>query len=298
MTDAARTNALGRPDRSSGIFRRRPLAVRLARIVALAVIIGIGFNHVWWAITDWHLSDMSAYWDAGMRLRLGEALYPRVTDVIASEVYRYSPWFAWLWAPLTLLPRAVVEVAWSAILLAASIAAIWPMARSGAWIGVAFFLPILVGISAIGNVHALLIATLVLSVQRRSGPVWIAVAASLKIFPILLVIPYLGRREWGKAAATLVITMILLSPYLLYDLSNYVTSTGGGGLLSDLPIAYGAAVLATMGAALLLARTRWAWLAASAAVVIAIPRSFLYDVSWILVGAPDAPPKEAVERAA
>jgi hypothetical protein len=292
MTDAARTNAIGRPGRSSGLVRRGPLAVRLARIVALAVIIGIGFNHVWWSIADWHLSDMNAYWDAGTRLRLGEALYPPVNDVIASEVYRYSPWFAWLWAPLTLLPRVVVEFGWSTILLAASVAAILPMARRGAWVGVAFFLPILIGISAIGNVHALLIAALVLSLERRSGPLWIAVAASLKLFPILLVIPYLGRREWGKAAATVIITAMLLSPYLLYDLSNYVTSTGGGGLLSDVPVAYGAATLAAVGAAFILARTKWAWLAASAAVVIAIPRSFLYDVSWILVGAPDEPTRK------
>ena len=155
MTDAARTNAIGRPGRSSGLVRRRSLLVRLSRIVALAVIIGIGFNHVWWSVADWHLSDMNAYWEAGLRLRLGGALYPPVNDVIASEVYRYSPWFAWLWAPLTLLPRTIVEVAWSVILLASSFVAVWPMVRRGAWIGVAFFLPILIGISAIGNVHAL-----------------------------------------------------------------------------------------------------------------------------------------------
>jgi len=157
--------------------------VRLARIVALAVIIGIGFNHVYWSVTDWHLQDMNAYWDAGLRLRMGEALYPPVADVLASEVYRYSPWFAWLWAPLTVMPREIVNVAWSLILLAASAAAVWPMARRKAWVGVAFFLPILIGISAGGNVHALLIAALVLGVERRSGPLWIGVAASLSCSP-------------------------------------------------------------------------------------------------------------------
>lgn len=275
---------------------RPGFGLRLARIVALAVIIGIGFSHLRWSIADWHLSDMNAYWEAGLRVRQGEQLYPPVANVIASEVYRYSPWFAWLWAPLTVLPRAIVDVAWSAILVAASFAAVWPMARRRAWIAVAFFLPILIGISAIGNVHALLVAALVWSVERRSGPAGIAVAASLKLFPILFVIPYLGRREWGKAAATVVISAILLAPYLLYDLSNYVTSAGGGGLLWDLPIAYAAAVAGAMGAALFLSRTKWAWLAASAAVVIAIPRSFLYDVSWTLVGAPDEPGEKPREE--
>ncbi len=291
MTDAARTNAIGRPGRSSGLVRRRSLLVRLSRIVALAVIIGIGFNHVWWSVADWHLDDMNAYWDAGVRLRLGEPLYPPVTDILASEVYRYSPWFAWLWAPLTLLPRILVEVAWSAILLAASVAAVWPMARRGAWIGVAFFLPILIGISAGGNVHAILIAALVLSVERRGGPLSIGVAASLKLFPILFVLTYVGRRQWGRALVTLGISALLLSPYLLYDLSNYVTTAGGAALLWDWPILYAVVAAAAVAAALLLARGRFAWLASSLAVVLVLPRSFLYDVTWIMVGVPDRAPE-------
>src|SRR5919106_4316637 len=122
MTSAAAVGAA----RASTPSRRRPLWWRMARIVALAIIIGIGFNHIWWSITDWHLKDMNAYWDAGLRLRAGEPLFPPVSDVLASEVYRYSPWFAWLWAPLTLLPREIVNVLWSAVLLAASAAAAWP----------------------------------------------------------------------------------------------------------------------------------------------------------------------------
>lgn len=260
--------------------------MRLARIVALAVIIGIGFNHVWWSVADWHLDDMNAYWDAGMRLRTGQALYPPVTDVLASEVYRYSPWFAWLWIPLTVLPRVIVDVAWSAILLTGSVAAVWPMARRGAWIGVAFFLPILIGISAGGNVHALLIAALVWTVNGRSGPAWIGVAASLKLFPILFVLTYLGRRQWWRAAMAAGVTALLLAPYLRYDLTNYVTTAGGAALLWDWPVVYAVAVSAAVGAALWLARTRFGWLASSAAVVLALPRSFLYDVTWIMVGAP------------
>ena len=254
--------------------------------MALAVIIGIGFNHVWWSIADWHLDDMNAYWDAGVRLRTGLPLYPPVSDVLASDVYRYSPWFAWLWALLTTLPRVVVEVAWSAILLTASVAAVWPMGRRGAWIGVAFFLPILIGISAGGNVHALLIASLVWSVERPGGPIWIGVAASLKLFPILFVLTYVGRRQWGRAAIAVGVASLLLVPYLLYDLTNYVTNAGGAALLWDWPVVYGIVVATAVGAALSLARMRWGWLASSAAVVLALPRSFLYDVTWIMVGAP------------
>ena len=286
MTEIATSSRSGELATSTIRSPRRSLGVRLAKIVALAVIIGIGFNHVWWSVADWHLDDMNAYWDAGMRLRTGQALYPPVTDVLASEVYRYSPWFAWLWAPLTFLPRAIVDVVWSAILLIGSVAAVWPMARRGAWIGVAFFLPILIGISAGGNVHALLIAALVWTVNGRSGPAWIGVAASLKLFPILFVLTYLGRRQWWRAAIAAGVAALLLAPYLLYDLTNYVTTAGGAALLWDWPVVYALAVAAAVGAALWLARTRFGWLASSAAVVLALPRSFLYDVTWVMVGAP------------
>lgn len=285
MTEAA-TQAR-RADRAfRSAVARPPLWARIGRIVVLAVVIGVGFNHIWWSIADWHLSDMNAYWDAGLRLRLGEPLYPPVADVTASDVYRYSPWFAWLWAPITTLPRALADVAWSAVLLAASIAAVLPFARRGAWLAVAFFLPILIGISAIGNVHALLIAALVYGVERRSGPLWIAIAASLKVFPLLFALVYLGRGEWRRAAVTGAISVLLLAPYLLYDLSNYVTSAGAGALLWNWPIVYWPVAAVAVGATLLSARGPYAWLAAATAVVLILPRSFLYDSTWIIVGVP------------
>lgn len=267
---------------------RRPAVSRLARIVALAVVIGIGFNHVFWSVTDWHLSDMDAYWEAGIRLRTNAALYPPVTDVLASDVYRYSPWFAWIWTPITLLPREAVNVGWSIILLAASALAVIPLAQRKAWVAVAFFLPILIGISAGGNVHAILVAALVLSVERRSGPLWIGVAASIKLVPLVFVLTYVGRREWGRAAAATGMTAILLAPYALYDLTHYVTTAGGAALLWDWPLVYAIAAGASILATLRLANGRHGWLASAATAVLLLPRSFLYDVSWVAVGTPRA----------
>ena len=258
-------------------------AVRLARIVALAVIIAIGINHIWWAIADWHLRDMNAYWDAAMRLRMDQELFAP-TSIEASEVYRYSPWFAWLWVPVTFLPRIIANIGWSLILLAASAVAVWPLARRGSLLGVAFFLPMLIGITAIGNVHPLLIAMLVLGVHRSLGPLWIAIAASLKIVPIILVATYLGRRQWARAGLTIALTALLSAPFLLYDLSNYVTDAGGAALLWEFPVVYVIAVVTAGIAALWFASTRYAWLASSLAVTLALPRFFLYDVLYLLVG--------------
>jgi hypothetical protein len=254
--------------------------------VALAVVIGIGINHVYWSVIDWHLKDMNAYWDAALRLRDGAPLFPAGIDIEASEVFRYSPWFAWLWVPLTYLPRVIVNIGWSVALLAASAAAIWPLVERRAWLAVAFFLPVLIGISAGGNAHALMIAALVLGVERRSGPLWIAGAASLKLIPFLFVLTYLGRREWRRAIATAGLTAIFLAPFLLYDLSGYVTDAGGAALLWHWPLIYILVAIASVVASLAYAPTRGGWLASSLMVTLALPRFFLYDITYMMVALP------------
>lgn len=260
--------------------------IRLARIVVLAVIIGIGINHIYWSVIDWHLKDMNAYWDAALRLRHGQALFPAAIDIEASEVFRYSPWFAWLWVPLTYAPRLAVNIGWSAVLLGASAAAVTPLVQRRAWVAVAFFLPVLIAISAGGNAHALVIAALVLGVERRSGPLWIAVGASLKFFPFLFVLTYIGRREWWRAVASAILTAVLLVPFLLYDLSAYVTDAGGAALLWAWPIVYVVAMVGLVAASLWLARSRFGWLASATAVAISLPRFFLYDVTYFMAAVP------------
>lgn len=263
-----------------------PTWVRLSRIVALAVIIGVGLVNLIQATTHWTLSDAAAYWNAGLRLREGEPLYPVLTNVDASEVYRYAPWLAWLAVPVTYLPVQIAGALWSAVLLVASAIALVPLARARAWLAVAFFGPILVGISAVGNVHPLLIAPLVWTVERRSGPLWVGVAASLKIFPLLFALVYLGRREWLRAGVAVAITALLWAPALLSDLSGYATEPGLAASLISVPILWAVVVGAAIGLALRLARTRFGWLAAALSVVLALPRLFVYDVTYLMVGSP------------
>jgi hypothetical protein len=259
--------------------------VRLARTVALAVVIGIGLFNLYQAAVNWTLSDASAYWNAAVRLREGAALYPVLTDVDASEVYRYAPWFAWLTVPFTFLSVQVAGALWSALLLGASAIALIPLARARAWLLIALFAPILVGICAVGNVQPLLIAPLVWSVERRSGPFWIGVAASLKIFPIMFAVVYLGRREWTRAAFALGVAAVLWAPALLYDLRGYATDAGEAASLFALPILWLVVVLGGVAVILRLARTRFAWLAAATTVVLSLPRLFVYDVTYLMVGA-------------
>jgi hypothetical protein len=137
--------------------------------------------------------------------------------------------------------------------------------------------------AASGNVQPLLLATLLFGLERRSGPLWIALAASLKAAPILLVAVYLGRREWTRAMLALGLTAILTLPMLLFDLSHYPTDTAAA--IGPLPfwLLLAAAACAT-AASFALARTRYAWLAAAAAVLLAIPRWSYYQPSFVILG--------------
>jgi hypothetical protein len=260
--------------------------VRLARTVALAVVIGVSFFNLYQAVIHWTLSDASAYWNAALRLREGAGLYPVLANVDASEVYRYAPWFAWLTVPWTYLPQQAAGALWSAVLLAGSGLALIPLVRARAWLAVAFFAPILIGISAVGNVHPLIIASLVWSLERRSGPIWIGVAASLKVFPILFAVVYLGRGQWGRAALAVAVTALLWAPALLYDLRGYATEAGQAASLISVPILWAVVVGAAIGMTLRLAPGRFGWLAAATTVVLALPRLFLYDVTYLMVGVP------------
>jgi len=268
-------------------------AQRLARTVALAVIIGIGLFNLYAAATHWTLSDAGAYWQAGLRIRDGEPLYPVLTNVDASEVYRYAPWFAWAAVPFTFLPQQLAGALWSVILLVASAVALVPLVRARAWLLLVFFAPILVGISAVGNVQPLLVAPLVWGVERRAGPLAIGAAASLKIFPILFALVYLGRGQWWRAAAAVAVAAVLWAPALLYDLRGYATDAGQAASLIGVPVLWALVVGVGAGMTLRLSRSgsRWRWLAAATTVVISLPRLFVYDVTYLMVGA--APQKRS-----
>lgn len=274
----------------------------IPRIVALAICIGFGLAFVIANIRSWELEDSEAYWNAALRIRDGGLLYVPVSDPGADELiaYRYAPWFAWLWVPLTYLPKGAVQVGWSVVLLAAVGVALLPVLRerSVAAICLAALLGgLLFRTASTGNVHALMVAALVQGVPRRSGPIWIGIAASLKFVPILYALVYVGRREWLRAGVAVVVAAVLLTPALVMPLGGYPADPGESLSLLSLagPIPFVALALVCTGVAVLAARGRHAWAAASVAVLAAVPRLQLYDATYLLVGlgrgrheAPDA----------
>jgi hypothetical protein len=252
----------------------------IATIGAFAVLALLQVRDGWW------MQDADAYWNAALRLREGGPLYPALTSQDAPDVYRYAPWFAVAWVPLTFAPQSLAYVAWGGVLFAAAGSCMWQMVRIGgmasgliAGLTAALLLPA----AASGNVQPLLLAALLFGLERRSGPLWIALAASLKAAPILLAAVYLGRGEWTRAILALGLTALLTLPMLLFDLSHYPTDTAA----ATGPLPFWLLLVAAAGAiaaSIALARTRYSWLAAAAAVLLAIPRWSYYQPSFLILG--------------
>jgi hypothetical protein len=240
-------------------------------------------------------ADVAAYWNAAERLRDGQPLYVP-GEPNASDLYRYAPWFAAAWVPLTFLPRDAVVAGWVALMVVAAVVSTVPLLWRGptGWAAFALFLPLQLQGAIFGNVQPLLVLMLMWGVERRSGPLWVAIGASLKAVPLVLALVYAGRGEFGKAGWALALTVILVAPMLLFDLSSYPTSPGpnqqslaGVSLLLFVPIA-----ALSLAGAYLMARTPYRWLAGAVAMVASLPRLLTYEAGFMLIGLPFRPRSE------
>ena len=80
--------------------------VLIAQRLVIALLFGTMLIRIALIATDWNFGDINAYWLAAHRLRDGEPLYLTNLSPDSYRVFRYAPWFAWAWVPLTYLPRA------------------------------------------------------------------------------------------------------------------------------------------------------------------------------------------------
>jgi hypothetical protein len=262
---------------------------RLPRNVVMAVLLGyLAYTLASWFLV-WDPADGGAYYDAAFRLVHGQPLYPTV-NAEAHEVFRYAPWFAIAWIPLTLLPREVALHAWSLAMLGCTVAAVWPLLRRPTWARVA--LAALVGqtlaeTAMFGNAHPLVVALLVWTAGRRSFPAWVGVAASLKLVPLAFALVWAGRREWANAAIAVGVAALLFAPMLLFDLSSYPTDPGTGllSLYAVSPPLWAAVALVSLAATLWLAArgSPYAWVAAAVLMFLGPPRVVTSYLGFLLV---------------
>lgn len=268
---------------------------RAARLFALAVAV-LGVLLLIGAAFSVHVRpDAEAYWLAAQRLREGLPLYggPRGDE---TEVYRYAPWFAFAWVPLTYLGHDAAFAVWRGILVIATVGAIWPLVRRPGPASVT--LAILIGgllISALppANATPLMVGGLAMGLRTRAGPIVLGLAGSLKVFPLLLVAGYVAERRWRHAAIAISISAILWAHLLAFDLRLYSQIGGpsfylGGVSLLEisvllwLPVAIVCLVIVV---GLAVRKSPWTWLAAGAAIPLAVPRVWLPDAAYVLPGA-------------
>lgn len=247
--------------------------------LAMTLMIGLGVNHVVEAIADWHLHDMHVYRDAALRLREGGPLYGG--DVTPLNAYRYAPWFAYAWVPLTYLPEQVVKIGWSVLLLAGTYLCVRPLLRLDMphVATFVFFAPILFAISSGGNIQPVMIAALY-GLSRKWGWVAVGLAGSLKVVPLAYCAVFIAQRRWWSVVGAVTLTLVLWAPVLWMPVDPVTLDAGRASVL-------GWPWLGTLaaGAALYLAArsSEWTGLASGVAGLLALPRFFVYELALLLV---------------
>lgn len=259
--------------------------------VARTVVLAISLAWLTYILASWFLAwdpaDAGAYYDAAARLRDGLTLYQPMNPE-AHEVYRYAPWFAYAWIPVTLLPRDLALHGWSLLMLVASGIAVWPIARLGTLASVslaALLGAFLVETAMFGNAHPAVVALLTVTAGRRWFPMAVGITASIKLVPILFVGVWIAGGQWRPAAAAIAVAVLLWGHALAFDLAGYVTDPGNGLLslyavspIAWLVVAVSAALVAFIFA---LRRSRWTWTATAVLMFIGPPRVVLSYLAFL-----------------
>ena len=103
-----------------------------------------------------------------------------------------------------------------------------------------------------------------------------AASFSVKVAPVTV--------EASRVSLNVAVTVALVAPIFLFDLSNYPVTPGPlAGLWALSPIAWAVGVLLGFAALIRYARHPAGWFAASFAVVMAIPRLLYVDMTFLLV---------------
>ena len=277
--------------------RTRPVSRLSFALAVIGALAGVAI--LWLHLTTDPLVDVHAYYEAAARLNAGHPLYPPHQDVNGPFAYFYPPLFAILFRPLALLSFDAAAAIWEAVVIASFVVTVWWIGprRGETWLAIGMLgLPI--GWSlAIGQ------AQVPLTLLTVIGAPWsIALAANLKLFPALIALWWIGRREWRKLGvfaawiAGLALLQLVLAPQATIDFLASLTLNEVGAVrnyspYAVSPLAWGLLGVAGVGGVLQLAPTRWGWGAAVVLSVVSTPRLLTYMLMTILsaLRVPDAP---------
>jgi hypothetical protein len=260
-------------------------------LFALAVIGALAGAYLFWLhVTTDPLADVRAYYDAGTRLNAGQPLYPAGADPDLAQFYRYPPLLAIVFRPLALLPFEVAAAIWEALVIGAFGLTLWRLGirRPATWLAVGMLGIPIAWTLTIGQAQA--IVTLLLTL---GNPWAVALGGHLKLFPFLVGLCWLGRRDWRNLGWFVAWTVGLGLVQLVLEPANTLAFLGltnlqqVGSVHNFSPYALSPllwAGLVVIGAAvtLRLGRTRWGWSAAVALSVLVSPRLLTYTLMTLL----------------
>lgn len=293
-TRADQAAAAARRTRSRlGPATRHALSLLAFAGAVIGALAGIGV--AWMHIVGDPLADAHAYYEAAARLNAGQPLYPAGIDPNSNQIYLYPPLFAVVLRPLALLPFEWFALGWELIVVASFVLLIQRLGvrRRSTWIAIG-----LLGVP-IGWALTVAQAHVPMTLLMAIGQPWsIAAAANLKLFPALILLYWIGRRDWESAAAflvwsaLLVLAQVVLEPggSLAYLQTFGLDQLGEPGVLRNIspftlaPLAWLGLLFVGCAAILIAARTRWGWAVAVTVATLAPPRLLVYMLTGLLAG--------------
>jgi hypothetical protein len=245
--------------------------------------------------------DLETYQRAGELLWAGQDPYSGQADIGQDYQYRYPPLLALVipilgWPPL-----------WFGLLAIATAATIWLWFRTAGLRGL--LVPaLLVGAWGQqllnGNTQALVVYLLAITpLFARVGPAALALATMLKLHPVIGLVWFAGRRDlraiglYGLATGVLLIPQLpWLDEFVRYYLDDpkAVETIPGMSLRAIHPALWVVGIVVAVAIAWRYAGTRYGWVLATVAQLIALPRVLLVNLA-LLLAAP-IPPREKVAR--
>lgn len=221
-------------------------------------------------------ADSHAYWVAA---RDPASWYTR--PPAHWDAYLYSPAFAQALWPVGQLPWRAFQVTWVAAQLATLGWLLAPLGWRRGLTVTGFVVPELV----LGNVYVFYAAMLVLMLRRAPGSV--AFAVLTKVFPGIVGLWFLVRREWRAAGWAVVSTVLVVAisaavtPQAWLAWIRFLTSTADTGRGGMAAIRF----VASAGIIVWAARRGRAWLLAPA-LVLSSPLLGAYSALAVLVAIP------------
>ena len=255
--------------------------------------------------------DLATYQRAGDLLWAGEDPYSGQAGLGQEYQYRYPPLLALVipvlgWPPL-----------WFGLLAVSTAATIWLWYRAAGPRGL--LVPALLigawGQQLLnGNAQALVVYLLAITpLFARVGPAALALATMLKLHPVIGLVWFAGRRDWRAIVLYAVASVVLLVPQLPWldefvryflDDPGAVETIPGMSLRAIHPALWVVGLVVALVVAWRYAGTRYGWMLATVAQLIALPRVLLVNLALLLAAplpprrpAAEAPPTKATDRA-